>query len=150
MKAFNGSTGSISNFLVAFICLAFGVMYLIKNSFMPYHSQAVSLPWTEIDADFQFLILALIRAVSGGFIVTAIVITWLQFEFVRTRKHWISLLILITGCSMGLASLYATLIIRSHTPGNPPTVLNALLLCLLVIGYIFNRKSIKDSPGDQS
>lgn len=112
---------------------------------MPYHSEAVSLSWAEIETDFQYLILALMRATSGGFIVTAVLIAWLQIRFLRKPEHWISLMILVAGCIMGLALLYATLIIRVYTPGNPPTMLNALLICLLIVGYIFNHKSLSDS-----
>lgn len=149
MKTINSKTGSISNFLVALICLIFGVVYLVKDSFMPYHSQAVSLAWIDVEADFRFLILALMRAASGGLIVTAILIVWLQIRFIKTRKNWLALMILILGSIMGLALFYATITIRIHTPGNPPTILNAIMLCFLLIGYIFNRKSIKDLPGSR-
>ena len=132
--------GAISNYLVALLLLGFGLTYLLKDSFMPYHSKAVSLPWNKIDTNVQFLILALMRAVSGGFILAAIVIFRLQLKYTTTRLKWIPPMILMAGAVIALSTLYATIIIRVNTPGNPPSALSICALILLIIGYFFNRK----------
>lgn len=58
--------GNISNYLAALMLLALGMVYLFKNSFMPYHSEALSLDWYEVESRTQILILALMKAVAGG------------------------------------------------------------------------------------
>ncbi|PIB39526.1 hypothetical protein [Maribacter sp. 4G9] len=135
--------GNIANYLAALILLGMGLIYLFKNSFMPYHSDAISLEWNEVDSNIQFLILAFMRAMSGGFIAIAIVIAFLQKIFASDKIARIPLLILIGGLIVSLTSIYATLIVRFNSPGKPPTSLAIIVIALLIIGYIFNRKSLK-------
>ncbi|MEQ8715127.1 MAG: hypothetical protein RIC80_19055 [Cyclobacteriaceae bacterium] len=135
--------GNIANYLAALILLGIGLIYLVKNSFMPYHSEAISLEWNEVDSSTQFLILALMRAVSGGYIALAIVTAFLQKKFASGKTTWMPLLILIGGLILILPSIYATLIVRFNSPGKPPTLLATIVIVLLIIGYISNRKSLK-------
>jgi hypothetical protein len=134
--------GSIINYISALPLLTFGITYLFKDSFMPYHSEAVSLKWEEVDKNIQYLILALMRAVSGGMLLAGFIIIWLQMKFNQAKLTWIPPLILIAGLIVGLTSLYATFIVRTNTPGSPPTFLVIACLVGLFIGYFFNLKSI--------
>ena len=130
---------SFSNYLAALLVLVFGIIYLSKTSFMPYHSEAVSLEWSEIAQKFHFLILALMKAAGGGFVAAAISIFGLQYYYGRNRLKWIPILILCVGVVISLTSIYATMVIRLNTPGNPPTAAAAVGLILIIIGFIFNR-----------
>jgi len=78
-------TGSLTTYLAAAILLSFGFVYLIRNSFMPYHSAAVSLAWTQVDQATQYLLLALMRATAGGFISLAFAIIVLQYKIFKTQ-----------------------------------------------------------------
>ena len=100
----NTKIGNLANYLLALIVLGVGVIYLFKNSFMPFHSDAISLEWSGVDTSTQFLILALMRAVSGGFIASAIVIAFLQKKFTSSKITWIPLLILMAGLIPGLTA----------------------------------------------
>jgi len=139
----NNKIGNISNYLAALILLSMGIIYLFKNSFMPYHSDAVSMPWNELDSSFQYLILALMRTVAGGFMAAAVAIIVLQRKYTLNKISWIPLLILIYGLCVSFASIYATIIVRLHTPGKPPTALAIAGTMLLILGYIFNQKTLK-------
>lgn len=132
--------GKALNYLVAFIALGFGLIYLFKSSFMPYHSEAVSLPWEMVEEKFRFLILAIMRAASGGYLLGAVMIALLQYRFDKTGLRWIPPVILIAGSIVALTSLYATLIVRLNSPGKPPTLMAVVLLVLIIAGYFFNRK----------
>ena len=136
----NTKIGNIANYLAVILLLGTGLIYLLKNSFMPYHSEAVSLEWNEVYFGTQFLILALMRAISGGFIAIAIVIAFLQNKFSSTKIKWLPKIILIGGLIVGLTSLYATMIIKFNTAGSPPTLSIIIGVLLLIIGYIFNEK----------
>ncbi|MEN8248477.1 MAG: hypothetical protein ABFS32_06060 [Bacteroidota bacterium] len=139
----NEKIGSTANYLAALLLLTFGMIYLFKNSFMSYHSEALSLDWNEVESSTQFLILALMRAVSGGFIATSIVVVVLQKKFTSTKISWIPWLILATGLIVSLASIYAIMIVRFNSPGKPPTVMAIVGIVLLIIGFIFNKKILK-------
>lgn len=134
--------GNISNYLAAIILMALGIIYLIKNSFMPYHSEALHLDWNEVESSTQFLILALMRAVAGGYIAASIVIIVLQKKFSSVQLTWIPWLILTTGLIVSFASIYATLIVRLNSTGKPPTFLAIIGIVLLFIGFVFNHKTI--------
>jgi len=141
----NQKTGTIANFLAAIILLTMGFIYLISSSFMPYHSEAVTMEWHELESSMQSLILALMRAVSGGFIAASVVIIVLQIKFYQSKLSWIPWLILVSGLIVSFASVYATLIIRFNTPGEAPTTLALVGSIILIIGFIFNKKALKQA-----
>ncbi len=141
----NLKIGNIANYLAVILLLGMGLIYLLKNSFMPYHSEAVSLEWDEVYIGTQFLILALMRAISGGFIAIAIVIAFLQNKFSLTKIKWLPIIILISGLIVGITSIYATLIVKFNTAGSPPTLSIIIGILLLIIGYIFNKKHLNEN-----
>ena len=134
---------NILNFLFSAILLVFGIIYLFRPSFMPYHGDAVMLDWYDVDQNIQYLILALMRAVSGGFIIGAVAIAILQLKFNKDQSVWIASLILIIGLIVEFTTIYATFLVRIYTPGKPPTYIAYIAILLLVLGYIFNLKSRK-------
>ena len=140
----NTRVASIATFLAAGIFLLFGGIYMVKSSFMPYHSETIGQNWEELDSNMQFMILGLMRAVSGGFIAVAIMISWLQIIFNKTYHRWIPVIIFWGGAIVSGASIYATLIVRMNTDGNPPTALAITGIGLLFIGYAFNKRAIAD------
>ena len=89
----NEKIGNIANYLAAALLLSMGLIYLFKNSFMPYHSDAVMLAWHELNDEIQTLILALIRAVAGGYIAEVIAVIVLQKKYAATKIRWLPLLI---------------------------------------------------------
>jgi hypothetical protein len=133
-------TGSLSNYLAATILLSFGFVYLFRNSFMPYHSSAISLAWTQVDHATQYLFLALMKAIAGGFLSLSFAIFFLQYKFSIHKISWIPVLILIIGTISVICTSYATIIISFHTPGRPPVADAILGEMLLIVGFIFNRK----------
>ncbi len=48
--------------------IAFGLMYLLRPEFMPYHAGAVVMSWAEVPRAFQVLILGLMRAAAGAWL----------------------------------------------------------------------------------
>lgn len=141
----NKKIGNITNYLAALILIIMGLVYLFKNSFMPYHSEAVSLEWNEVESNFQHLLVAFMRVVAGGYIAVAISIILLQRKFSTYKISWIPLIILIPGLVVSSLTIYATMIVRLNTPGNPPTTLAIVGFILLIIGYVFNRRSLKEN-----
>ncbi|NME70129.1 hypothetical protein [Flammeovirga aprica] len=140
----NSKIGNVTTYLASFILLIMGVVYLFKNSFMPYHSEAVMLEWSEVDQNFQALILALMRAVAGGFVTIALAIVFLQKKFSSTKISWLPALILFMGLTISFTSIYANVLVRLNTEGKPPTALAFLGVGLVIAGYIFNLKSLKE------
>jgi predicted RND superfamily exporter protein len=83
------------------------------------------------------------RTIGGGFLVSALVIAFLQIKFYSMRLRWIPLLILITGILTYGSSLYSQIIIRTYTQGSPPTTISISALVSLLAGYTFNLTSLR-------
>ncbi len=136
-------TGSVTTYLAGTILLSFGFVYLFRNSFMPYHSAAIRLAWTQVDPDTQYLFLALMKATAGGFISLSFAIIFLQYKFTIHKISWIPLLILLIGTISMVCTSWATIIISSHTPGRLPVEDAVIGELLLIVGFIFNRKYLR-------
>jgi hypothetical protein len=135
--------GNISTCLAIAMLMAFGLVYLSRNSFMPYHSMAIGLSWENLDPHVQTLILALMRATAGGFIASAFAMLFLQLKFNTSKLPWIPLLILALGTILASCLLYATCSILLNTPGRPPVIQTVIGEALLITGYIFNMRELK-------
>jgi hypothetical protein len=134
--------GSVFNYLAAFIMLVFGVIYLLKGSFMPYHSKAIGLEWGDLDVGVQSVILALMRVVGGGYLAVSIVISLLQKKLTKYRLVWLPLLIFVVGLTVSLSTIYATILVRLNSRGRPPTILAIAGLIFLLVGYICNKRTL--------
>lgn len=139
----NARIGRLSNYLVATMLLVIGAVYLFKSSIMPYHLVALSKDWVDIDKNTQTVFIAFLRTISGGFITIAIAIAVLQKKFTSTKAAWVSWLILTIGLTLFSITLYGIFIIRLNTSGSPPIVIVFIGITLLLLGFIFNQKSLR-------
>ncbi|MGK7949110.1 MAG: hypothetical protein AB4368_09980 [Xenococcaceae cyanobacterium] len=128
----------ISYSFVAVVSIVFGLIYLIKNQFMPYHSEALGLSWSDLKPNFQVLILALMRAVGGGFLATGLTMLILLIIPYRAGEIWSIYAIPAISLCTSSGTLYATWLVKTRTPGNPPLGLSLLALGLTIIGFIFS------------
>lgn len=134
---------ALVNYLAAALLLVMGITYLTKTSFMPYHSEAISLDWINVEKNTRILILALMKGVSGGLIAVSFTISFLQFKFTSSRISWIPFLILIVGIIISMTILYAMLFIKLNTRGNPPIGLTISGTVLLISGFILNLTELR-------
>lgn len=127
------------NYIVGVIWLVFGLIYLFKGSFMPYHAVAVSSSWEGLNPNFQTLILALMRAAGGGFLLAGLIIILLQGIYNQTKLKWIPSFILLIGIIIVSTTVYATMIVRLNTNANPPTLSSVGALVGLIAGFFMNK-----------
>lgn len=52
-------------FLSGVLLVGFGLVYMFRAEFMPYHAVAVGMSWAEVPPQFQVLILALMKGVGA-------------------------------------------------------------------------------------
>ncbi len=98
----NGYTVFDGSDFSPFSTVLFGLVYLFRSSFLNYHKEAIQKDWVEITPVFQILILALMRAVSGGAIAVGLSIIVLPYYFTKTNLAWIPLIILSSGLIISL------------------------------------------------
>ncbi|MBS2098889.1 hypothetical protein [Carboxylicivirga linearis] len=131
------------NLLASVILMVLGIIYLFNPQYMPYHRQAVSLPWEEVPMEFQKLILALMKALGGAYLAVGITISLLQIQVNKTRNTLAVIIIFVSGIVVTISSLYASLLVRINTPGKAPYYLALLGGILLIAGLYYNIKQTK-------
>ena len=66
----------------------FGLMYMSRREFMPYHGQAIGKTWAELDDKFKTLFLVLLKAIGipiMGLGISGIAILFFAFT---SRELW--------------------------------------------------------------
>ena len=101
---------------------------------MPYHAEALEMSWSELSENMRVLILALMRAAGGGFLATGLAIFVLLIVPFRAGNTWSIYTIPAISICTSIGTLYATLLVKTKTPGTPPVVLSFLALALTIIG----------------
>jgi hypothetical protein len=137
---------------VAFTCYAtavallsaFGLTYLFRPEFMPYHADAVAREWASVEGSFQVLILALMRVAGGGWLAAAIAIAVLLLVPFRQGYRWALWCIPAVGLVVSLPTLYATFYVRHYTPGKPPWAAALAGIALLLMGFASSLLAVRD------
>ncbi len=124
--------------LAVLVAMAFGVTYLTRSRFMPYHSDALQLSWDQLDSQLQVLLLAMMRAVGGGWLAVSLNVAFLLVFPFRAGETWARYAIPLVGLAAALPSLYAALYVRSRTPASPPISLVVVAILLLIVGFIIS------------
>ena len=128
----------ISYSCVATISIVLGLIYLLKNQFMPYHSKALGLSWSELEANMQVLIIALMRATGGGLIASGIAMLILLLIPWKKGDMWSLYAIPAINLCVSLGALYAMLLVKRKTPGTPPIILSLLAIVLTLVGFVLS------------
>lgn len=124
--------------IVAAISLIFGLIYLTRTQFMPYHSLALAKSWFEVEPNTQTLILALMRVAGVGFLATGMTILVLLAIPFQAGQQWAIYTIPLISLITSLGALYATYLFKSRTPGNPPIKLSVVSIILIITGFVFS------------
>lgn len=130
---------SFGCYLISIFFLAlFGIIYLFRSEFMPYHSVAVGISWDELDPSFQILILGLMKAVGGSCIAMVFMSLILLIIPFRHGVSWVRWAIPASGIVNTGGILYAMHFVGANTSANPPWIAPVLGVLLLLAGYFFS------------
>jgi hypothetical protein len=123
--------------LVAIGSIVFGFIYLLRKKFMPYHQLALNKQWEELESEYQTLILALMRVTGSGFLATGVTILLLFLIYFQTEELITLWIIPAIATITSVGSLYATILVKTKTAGNPPIRLSILSIVLIILGTVF-------------
>jgi hypothetical protein len=114
-----------------------GIMYLCATEFMPYHSGAIQLEWSELNPDYQGLFLGFLRGLGAGALTSGVAIVFMSVIMLRGRVQ--PYLFLLPAVSIGYLTLlcFATYTVYAKTPANPPLVLVLVLLGFANVASLF-------------
>lgn len=131
------------HFLAVLILAAFGITYLFRSEFMPYHSAAVGIAWTEVGFSFQVLILALMKALGGTCIAVVVLELILLFVPFRQGVVWVRWAIPIGGLVVSAGALYAMIYVGLNTKATPPWIAPVVGALLMVTGLLLSLRQPK-------
>src|SRR5437879_12253674 len=63
--------------LVAFGAILFGVRYMWREAYLPYHAAVAGKSFTELDPGVQVIILGMLKIIGGGFATLGVALLWL-------------------------------------------------------------------------
>lgn len=125
-------------FLAGLGSFAFGVVYMTRSQFMPYHAKAIEKEWDETEPKIQLLILALMRVAGSGMLSAGVMSFILLIIPFRNHESWAIYTLPILGLMTVLTTLYVTNKVKKNTPASPPVKFNVGCLCLILTGFIFS------------
>jgi hypothetical protein len=135
-------TAGLTYGITAVVSLVLGGVYAFKQSFMPYHADALSRSWGEVEAANQVLISALMTVSGGGwFTVGVVILILLVFPF-RNDRRWAVYALPVVILLFYIPNLSATLAVLQNTPGNPPWQGNAFACLSAVVGFALYPKPL--------
>lgn len=133
------SLAAFASYAVAIILsMVFGIIYLIRSQFMPYHQEAIGKSWQQLDQRLQALLLGLMRTTGGGLLAGGISMAILLLVPFRAGESWSRYAIPTIGLVTALPAMYATILIRSRTQAHTPIAASTIGVGLLVIGFILS------------
>jgi hypothetical protein len=124
--------------LSAILSMLFGIIYLVRSKFMPYHQEALNKPWQQLDQNLRVLLIGLMRTAGGGLLATGTSVAILLLIPFRAGEFWSIYSIPVIGLLVAIPTLYATALIRLRTHAHTPVVASSLGVGLLVIGFILS------------
>src|SRR3982074_2790229 len=92
--------------------LLFGVRYMRREAFLPYHSAVAGKSWSELDAGVQQIVLGMLRIIGGGFAALGVTLLWLCFALYEGVR-WAPWAILTVSAVALIPMLYVTIQLRS-------------------------------------
>lgn len=131
--------------LVGLSLLVTGCIYLLLTEFMPYHAEAIQLEWHRLDANFQGLILGLLRGLGSGAFVSGAAILWMTGKSLRESPRPFVVLLPFVAISYSALLCFATYTVYTNTPGNPPLLLNFVLVLASLfasVALVISRRDV--------
>ncbi len=120
-------------------CLVCGLIYLFRKEFLPYHADVVATSWNKIDARFQALTIALLRASGGGLFCYAVAMSFILFIPFRNGEAWANWALLTIGLAESIPTLIATLVVKRNANANLTLLCILLILAGFFTGLVFSK-----------
>jgi len=120
--------------LVALAVIVFGVRYMRREAFLPYHAAVAGKSWAGLDPGVQVVILGMLKIIGGGFATLGVTLLWLCLAL-HEGARWAPWAILtISAAALG-PMLYVAIKLRAFRPDAQTPVRPTLaMMGLIVVG----------------
>jgi hypothetical protein len=124
--------------VMAVVSLVLGGIYLFRDSFMPYHAEALSRDWGELELATRTLIKALMEVAAAGWLALGTLLLWLVAFPIRRGERWARFAAPSALLIFYVPTLLATLSVLNETPASPPWRFNVVACLCAVVGFLFD------------
>ena len=124
--------------LVAFGGVLFGVRYMRRGEYLPYHAAVAGKSWNELDPGVQVVILGMLKIVGAGFVTLGVSLLWLCFAL-HEGAWWAPWAILtVSAIALG-PMLYVATKLRAFRPeAKTPVRPTVAMMLLIIVGVGFS------------
>lgn len=109
---------------------AWGISFLLRGEFTPYHAAAAGVPWSEVPVNFQVVILALTKLAGGLWVAFTLCIFVLLLLPFRQGARWTLWAVPLLMLAQYVAPMPAMIHLTTYTPATPPWTLT--IGCMVV------------------
>jgi hypothetical protein len=121
--------------LVALGGILFGVRYMRREKYLPYHADVAGKSWNELDPGVQIIILGMLKIIGGGFVTLGVTLLWLCFAL-HEGARWAPWAILtISAVELG-PMLYVAIRLRAFRPDAQTPVRPTLAMMVLIVAGV--------------
>jgi hypothetical protein len=117
--------------IVALGGILFGVRYMRRDAYLPYHAVVAGKPFAELDQGIQVIILGMLKIIGGGFATFGVALLWLCLAL-REGEPWAPWAILTVSAVALIPMLYVATTLRTFRPGAPTPVRPTLVMMILI------------------
>ena len=131
----------ISFYLYNFVLFCFFVVacvYMSRSEFMPYHSVAVNMKWSEVPANFQILILAGIHAVGSLIFTIFSAIAIILYIPFKQKAIWAKYAVGVLSLLLNFSLIYVVIFVKNNTNAHPPFIPLLVLLSIILIAFFLS------------
>lgn len=112
---------------------AWGIGFLLRSEFTSYHGAAAGVPWSEVPANFQIVILALTKLAGGLWVAFTLCIFVLLFLPFRQGARWARWAVPLLMLAQYAAPMPAMFHLTTNSPATPPWALTSACIAVTLI-----------------
>jgi hypothetical protein len=122
--------------LLALAGAAWGIGFLFRSEFTPYHRAAAGVPWAEVPANLQVVILALTKLAGGLWVAIALCIVVLVLIPFRQGARWAVWAVPLLLLAQLAAPMPAMIHLTTHTSATPPWTLTLGSIIVTLVALV--------------
>jgi hypothetical protein len=131
----------VSFYLYILICIfgmAGGIVYLSVPTMMPYHLQALGIPWNDLAEGVRALLWVMVKVIGGlSVIIGAVMLVLVLIPF-RNKEPWARYAVFGGGFAANAFMLGATVVVRSMTGAHTPIAMMAASTGVVIAAFLLS------------
>jgi hypothetical protein len=117
----------------------FGIVYLCRSEFMPYHARAVGSEWVRLEPRMQALLVGFLKATGGSLLGGSVAGGFILLFAFRRAARWAVWAVPLAGLLTSISTLWASLYVQHHTSATTPWIASAIGCALFMGGLVLSR-----------